>query len=102
MVPSSREPHVYVPLVSRMWPHVPKVWIDDWAWIGRRNEYQVGRSWREVSSLNRAYIKTGLSYRGRRSLADLAKRTRNKVGWADALYAKHAVGGAPGSGACPR
>lgn len=56
------EPHIYVPLVSWIWPNVPRWWLGLWAWLGVRNEYQTGKPWREVLELNAAFCDRGLSY----------------------------------------
>lgn len=47
------EPHVFVPLASviRCRP-----WLRLWALLGVRNDYQAGKSAREVAELNRAYL----------------------------------------------
>src|SRR5262249_49422074 len=42
------EPHIHVPLVSWLWPRVPRVWLAIWALAGVRNEFQRGMPWREV------------------------------------------------------
>jgi SAM-dependent methyltransferase len=57
------EPHIYVPLVNYFWPKVPGWWLALWAWLGIRNEYQKGLSWREVTELNKKYCTSGLCYR---------------------------------------
>jgi SAM-dependent methyltransferase len=56
------EPHIYVPLVSWIWPTVPRWWLALWALLGVRNEFQKGKGWREVTELNAAYCSCGLSY----------------------------------------
>jgi SAM-dependent methyltransferase len=56
------EPHIYVPLVSWMWPAVPRWWLALWAFLGIRNEYQQGKGWKEVMESNARYCALGLSY----------------------------------------
>lgn len=56
------EPHIYVPLANFFWPYVPQGWLAFWAWAGVRNEFQVGKPWREVATLNASFCRTGLSY----------------------------------------
>jgi SAM-dependent methyltransferase len=56
------EPHMYVPFVSWFWPHVPKLWLSLWALLGVRNEFQQGKSWRQVRDLNYEFCQRGLSY----------------------------------------
>jgi len=56
------EPHIYVPLVSWMWPNVPDWWLSLWALLGVRNEFQQDMHWHDVSLNNRAYCREGLHY----------------------------------------
>jgi SAM-dependent methyltransferase len=56
------ESHIFVPLVSIMWPNVPSWWLKLWALIGVRNKYQRGLGWREVARLNQSYCRNGLHY----------------------------------------
>jgi len=56
------EPHIYVPLVSWLWPHVPRWWLALWAILGIKNEFQGAMGWSEVADYNLAYVETGLCY----------------------------------------
>ena len=56
------EPHLYVPLLNYFWPRPTRPWLAMWALAGVRNEYQVGKSWREVVALNEEYCANGISY----------------------------------------
>lgn len=87
------EPHVYVPLVSWLWPAVPKIWFDIWALLGVRNEHQQGLPWRDVSRLNFDYARSGLIYLSRGRIQHIALETGNTCEWADGIYVKFAKGG---------
>lgn len=56
------EPHIFVPFVNIMWPHVPGWWFTLWAWLGVRNQFQKSKHWKEVRDLNIAYCANCLSY----------------------------------------
>jgi SAM-dependent methyltransferase len=56
------EPHIKVPLVSWLYPNVPKIYLSIFAILGFRNIHQKGLSWREVRDLNDEYILKGLNY----------------------------------------
>jgi SAM-dependent methyltransferase len=68
------EAHMYVPLVSWLWPHVPKWWLSLWALLGVRNEFQQGKSWREVRDLNYQFCQRGLSYWSTRRYRQVSDR----------------------------
>ena len=56
------EPHIRVPLVNFFSPNCPRWWLAFWALCGVRNEFQTGKSWKEVVELNQKYCKEGLCY----------------------------------------
>jgi SAM-dependent methyltransferase len=56
------EPHIYVPLVNWFWPRVPRWWLGLWAFLGIRNQFQRGLSWREVRDRNDTFCELGISY----------------------------------------
>jgi SAM-dependent methyltransferase len=56
------EPHLYVPLLNWLWPHVPRWWLALWAILGIRNEFQGAMGWREVVDANVTYVETGISW----------------------------------------
>lgn len=56
------EPHIRVPLVPWMWPNAPQWWLSAWAFLGVRNGAQKGKGWREVTRLNKDYVRNGISY----------------------------------------
>lgn len=61
-----RECHLFVPLVSILWPNVPGWWLDLWAFLGIRNQFQTNLGWREVALLNKAYCREGIHYWSKR------------------------------------
>jgi SAM-dependent methyltransferase len=56
------EPHIYVPLVNYLWPNSPRWWLAIWALLGVRNEFQDGKTWKEVVDLNHRFCQEGISY----------------------------------------
>lgn len=88
------EPHIYVPLVNVMWPRVPRWWLGAWAILGVRNEFQHGKSWREVRDLNAAYCKSGLHYQSMRFYRDLSLKIFGNYEELIDLYIRDAYGGA--------
>lgn len=56
------EPHIFVPLVSWLWPRQPRWWLSLWAMLGVRNAFQEGKDWRTVSALNEQFCAKGLCY----------------------------------------
>ena len=47
------EPHTFIPLASVI---KSRSWLRLWALLGIRNDYQAGKSAREVAKLNHAYL----------------------------------------------
>lgn len=68
------EPHIQVPLVNILWPHVPRWWLALWALLGIRMPSQRGMSWREVRDWNANYVEHGLHYWRPARLADACRR----------------------------
>jgi len=69
-----RECHLFVPMVSIFWPNVPGWWLDLWAFLGIRNQFQKGLGWREVAKLNKAYCRDGIHYWTRSEIDDAFDR----------------------------
>ena len=88
------EPHIYVPLVSWMWPRVPQAWLGLWAILGTRNEFQHGMHWREVVANNATYCETGLSYWSERRYRESLRGLFEDCSFPQRLYVRHADGGA--------
>jgi SAM-dependent methyltransferase len=63
-----RECHLFVPMVSILWPNIPAWWLDFWALLGIRNQFQAGIGWREVAKLNKAYCRDGIHYWSRKRI----------------------------------
>lgn len=87
-----KEPHIYVPLANYFWPKVPKWWLQFWAWAGVRNEYQQGKSWREVSDLNAEYCRRGLIYLTKRQFKDVSLRVFGNFSIAERFFVDHSHG----------
>jgi SAM-dependent methyltransferase len=87
------EPHIYVPLVNFMWPRCPRWWLALWAILGIRNEFQAGRSWREVTDLNAEYCASGLNYWSGRKYRALSLRTFGNFATPMGFYVAHGYGG---------
>ncbi len=88
------EPHIYVPLVSWMWPRVPRAWLVLWAMLGTRNEFQQGLSWRDVVATNVTYCETGLSYWGERRYRGSLRGVFEDCSFPQHFYVRHSDGGA--------
>ena len=87
------EPHIYVPLVSWMWPYVPRAWLALWARLGIRNEFQRAMDWQEVAKMNAEFVATGLSYWTHRRLRRSVKDVFGNCQFPNAYYILHAPGG---------
>jgi SAM-dependent methyltransferase len=90
------EPHIDVPLVSWLWPHVPRFWLASWAILGIRNEFQGTMSWKEAAETNAQYVKRGLSYWTHGSLKRRVQRIFGNCQFPNDYYILHAPGGAAG------
>lgn len=88
------EPHIYVPLVSWMWPHVPYWWLALWAILGVRNEYQHGFSWRQTADANLEYCRSGLHYWSARQYRRALGKSFGNCVFPYRFYLDHAPGGA--------
>jgi SAM-dependent methyltransferase len=53
------EPHTFVPFASFF---RPRFWLYLWAMLGVRNEFQVGKTVKEVTSLNNNYLQARTNY----------------------------------------
>ena len=87
------EPHIYVPLVNWLWPHVPRFWLAVWAILGIRNEFQGTLGWRHVADLNAEFVATGLSYWTHGRLQRSVKRVFGNCQFPNKYYILHAPGG---------
>jgi SAM-dependent methyltransferase len=87
------EPHVYVPLMSWLWPHVPRWWLALWAMAGLRAPFQKRLTWRQVVAANLEYARTGLSYWSNRRYRRLARLTFGNYESPMGFYVDQAHGG---------
>ncbi len=53
---------------------VPRWWLGLWAFLGVRNEFQRGKSWRVVMDDNDRYCRSGLSYWSTRRYREVSER----------------------------
>jgi SAM-dependent methyltransferase len=88
------EPHIYVPFVNMLWPTCPKWWLSFCAKLGVRNEFQQGKSWKEVVDLNTRYCELGLSYWSNRKYYKLSQKVYGNYSAPMKFYINHANGGA--------
>jgi SAM-dependent methyltransferase len=83
---SPREVHVRVPLASLL---QARWWIGLWAWLGIRNEYQNGLSWRDVTEFNLEYLHKRTNYLSRRDLIAAGQRSFEETRFIENLFLKH-------------
>lgn len=88
------EPHIYVPLANFFWPTIPRWWLGLWALLGVRNEYQQGKGWREVLTLNAEYCRGGLIYLTKRQMKDICMRVFGNFSIAERFFVDYSHGGA--------
>lgn len=87
------EPHIYVPLISWIWPYVPKWWLALWAFLGVRNEFQKGKSWKEVRDLNYKFCKEGINYWPTKRYKELAIKVFGNCSYPMQTYIENSKGG---------
>jgi SAM-dependent methyltransferase len=87
------EPHIFVPLVSWFWPRCPNWWLALWAFLGIRNEFQKGLSWKQTYSQNKSYVKKNLCYKSTKYYEILSKEVFGQFLWPMVFYINHANGG---------
>ncbi|MDP8993365.1 MAG: class I SAM-dependent methyltransferase [Pseudomonadota bacterium] len=87
------EPHMFVPLVSWLWPHVPRWWLALWARLGIRNEFQQGLSAADVVEKNVKYSREGISYLSTRAWTRVSMRVFGNVSWPMDIYLAGVGGG---------
>lgn len=80
------EHHMYVPFGGRF-QNYPYFLF--WALMGIRNEFQTGKTWREVAELNWAFSRTGLCYLTKRQILSCARRHFERATFAEDIYLKH-------------
>ncbi len=80
------EGHVFVPLagvIQGSW------YLKFWAWLGIRNQFQKGLSWREVASLNRDYLKAGTNYPSKKDLRESFEAHFEEVRFVERVFWEH-------------
>lgn len=90
------EPHIYVPLAGAI---SSKTYLDFWARLGIRNEFQQGKSWVEVSEENQYFCKNKLNYLNSQEIYRFFSELFDKVEFREDLFIKHSPGrlqGIPG------
>lgn len=86
------ELHIKTPFVSWMWPRVPRVWLQFWALVGVRNEYQRGQDWRQVASENERFCREAIDYRDKREMLDLFRGCFSRAESPMPLLIRNAMG----------
>lgn len=89
------EPHIRVPMVNFFWPRCPAWWIQIWAVLGVRNEFQRNQSWKEVSEANRRYCMNGLAYLPNSAYRDLCFKIFGNFSAPMEFYVRYAYGNLP-------
>jgi SAM-dependent methyltransferase len=87
------EPHIYVPLVSWMWPRVPYWWLWLWAALGIRNEFQQSLSTSETTERNAVYCRRGLNYIRARDYDRISLKVFGNVQWPMDEFLRRSDGG---------
>ncbi len=77
------EPHVFVPLAT-IFRNRP--WLFLWAWLGIRNEFQTGKSAREVARLNFEYLRDHTSYPRRSTILRQTRKVFPKAEFREDLF----------------
>jgi len=86
-----REAHIYVPLGGLI--QSPS-WYKLWAFLGVRNSFQKGLSWREVAEKNIAFSKNGVNYHSFKDLKKMILGVFGNLKVVKKEYIKNAQGGA--------
>jgi SAM-dependent methyltransferase len=84
-----REQHVHIPLANVF---RPRPYLAFWAFLGLRNEYQQGLTWREVVDRNVAYLRDRTNYPTNRAIRRFARRAGVEIDFAPELWVKHHPG----------
>jgi SAM-dependent methyltransferase len=87
------EPHIYVPFINWLWPYCPKLWLMLWAIVGRRNNFQKGKPWKQVYSENIKFCKQNLSYKSTKYYQTLSMSIFGNCFWPMIFYINNAPGG---------
>lgn len=80
------EPHVLVPLAT-IFRSIR--WLQLWAWLGVRNQFQVGLDWQTVAENNHSYLQSSTNYLTRHQLRYEFSRHFREVQEMERLFLKH-------------
>lgn len=86
-----REPHMFIPLGGVI---QADLWVKLWAFLGVRNEFQKGLSWKEVYKRNIGYYKDALNYYKYKDLKAIVISVFGNVKACKKEYIKYMPGGA--------
>jgi len=78
-----REPHTYVPFASAFRPYW---WMQLWALVGIRNEFQIGKSARETALRNYWYLKKHTNYLSRKQILQHVSEYFEEYRFAEEAY----------------
>lgn len=70
------------------------MWLKLWAFLGIRNEFQRGLSWKEVYQRNIGYCKTGINYHSYKNLRKMILSIFGNIKVVKKEYIKNMPGGA--------
>lgn len=70
------------------------MWLKLWAFLGIRNEFQQGLSWKEVYQRNIGYCKTGINYHSYKDLRKMILSVFGNIKVVKKEYIKNMPGGA--------
>lgn len=87
------EPHIYVPLANWFWPYAPRWWLELWAILGIRNEFQQGMGWRETAAANASFCRDGIHYWTHHHLAREVTEIFGNCDFPDLYFLAHSPGG---------
>lgn len=87
------EPHIFVPLSNFFGNNVPRWWLAMWAKLGKRNQFQQGKSAAEVTELNVNYCRDGLWYLTCGEYERIAKRVYGNYQWPMNTLLRYSDGG---------
>jgi SAM-dependent methyltransferase len=83
------ESHVFVPLAS-VFQSLP--YLSMWAILGIRNQYQKGKTWREIAQLNADFLQTQTTYLSAQAIREHAMATFGNIQFPHQNYVRHHYG----------
>lgn len=88
------EPHIYIPFVSWIWPHVPRWWLALWSILGVRNEHRKDFGWRRNYEADVRFCRNNLSYWTAGQYRRVVMPIFGNCTFPSRFYLDHAPGGA--------